>query len=190
VILIVGLGNPGKRYEKTRHNIGRLVVGYLREIVGFPNFTFQKKTNALIAKGIFNKEKLILALPETFMNLSGQAVKSLVKNYKIKTQNIWVCHDDIDLPLVKIRIIKNRGAAGHKGVESIIRTLNSKDFIRFRIGIRPPEIKKIRDVENFVLQKFSKREQGIVEKVIKRTAEAIETTLKEGLEKVMSEFNK
>ena len=103
--------------------------------------------------------------------------------------NLWVVHDDIDLPLGKIRIVKNRGAAGHKGVESIIKEINSKDFARFRIGIQPKSGKP-KNPEKFVLQKFNKDEEKVIKEVIKNAVAAIETTLKIGLEKTMSEFNK
>ena len=167
MILIVGLGNPGKKYQDTRHNIGFGVIDKLQSL---------------------NLKKVILAKPKTFMNLSGKAVKSLIKKYKIPTANLWVIHDDIDLPLGKIRIVKNRGAAGHKGVESIIKELGTKNFVRFRIGIQP-KFGKPKNPERFVLQKFNKEEEKIVKEVIKKTAEAIEMILKEKIEKAMSKFN-
>jgi len=185
MILIVGLGNPGKKYQDTRHNIGFGVIDKLQSL---------------------NLKKVILAKPKTFMNLSGKAVKSLIKKYKIPTANLWVIHDDIDLPLGKIRIVKNRGAAGHKGVESIIKELGTKNFVRFRIGICP-KTGKPKNIEKFVLQKpreakpseagdetksqrpFNKDEEKIVREVIKKSAEAIEILLREGLEKAMNKFN-
>jgi len=190
MILIVGLGNPGEKYESTRHNIGRQIVSYWREIIGFPDFVFQTKFTSLITRGKFNEEELMLSLPEAFMNLSGKTVKLLVKYYKIKTQNVWVFHDDIDLPLGKIRIAKNRGGAGHRGIESIIEELRTTDFVRFRIGIRPPEIKKVENVESFVLQKFSFKERRIVRQITREIIEAIETALRENLEKAMEKYNK
>jgi len=168
MVLIVGLGNPGKKYEKTRHNLGFRVVDELR---------------------FLNLKKVVLVNPKTFMNLSGKAVKSLIKKYKMPVTNLWVIHDDIDLPLGKIRISKGRGSAGHKGVESIIKEVGSKNFVRFRIGIQP-RIGQPKNPEKFVLQKFNKEEEKIVKEVIKKIAEAIEFSLKEGLEKTMSRFNK
>jgi len=181
MILIVGLGNPGQKYQKTRHNLGRLIVSRWRKIVRFPNFKFQKKFNALISKGNFDKNEIILALPETFMNLSGKSIKLLNSKFKIQNSNLWVIHDDIDLPLGKIRISKGRGAAGHRGVESIIRAINSKNFVRFRIGIMPKNGKP-KNAEDFVLQKFNKGERKIIKKVIQKTIGAIEMALKVGLE--------
>jgi PTH1 family peptidyl-tRNA hydrolase len=167
MILVVGLGNSGKKYEKTRHNIGFRVIDQLQSL---------------------NLKKVILTKPQTFMNLSGRAVKSLIKKYKIPIPNLWVIHDDIDLPLGKIKIVKNRGSAGHKGVESIIKELKTKNFVRFRIGICP-KTGKPKNPEKFVLQKFNKEEEKIIKEVIKKTAEAIEFSLKEGLEKAQSTYN-
>ena len=137
------------------------------------------------------------------MNKSGKAVKIMTNFYKstrsslLAKPDLVVVHDDIDLPLGKIKIIKNRGAAGHKGIESIIREISTKDFIRFRIGISPSQVLrgkiwegKPKNAERFVLQKFKKEEEKIVKEVIEKTIEAIELTLKEGIEKSMSEYNK
>jgi PTH1 family peptidyl-tRNA hydrolase len=168
MILIVGLGNPGKKYEKTRHNVGFRVIDEL---------------------GFLNKKGVVLAKPKVFMNLSGGAVKSLITKYGIPVSNLWVIHDDIDLPLGKIRISKSRGAAGHKGVESIIKELKTKSFVRFRIGIQP-KTGKPRSSEKFVLQKFTKGEERTVKEVIKKSVEAIEMVLREGLEKGMTKYNK
>ncbi len=168
MILVVGLGNPGKKYEKTRHNVGARAIDELE---------------------VLDLKNVILAKPKTFMNESGKAVKPLIEKYKIKPEDLIVIHDDIDLPLGKIRIVKNRGSAGHKGVESIIRELKTENFIRFRIGIQP-QSGKPKNPENFVLQKFNKEEEKIVkEEVIKKIAEASELFLKEGLEKTMTKYN-
>jgi PTH1 family peptidyl-tRNA hydrolase len=222
MIIIVGLGNPGKKYEMTRHNVGfRVVDEFLRknrDMHYFSDFKFVKKFNSLISEGFFNNEKIILAQPQAFMNLSGETVKSLIKKFsptKLKInataiiRSLWVIHDDIDLPLGKIRIVKNRGAAGHKGVESIIRELGTKNFVRFRIGIKPKQYHRLvcGTIEKFVLQKFNKEEEKIVKEVIKKAVEAIEFSLKDynpptassrspkgerapGLEKAMSRYNK
>ena len=203
MFLIVGLGNPGRKYQETRHNIGfqvldelcssphfanaRVVDEFLKEN-NFPKFKFAKKFDAEISEGILGGEKILLAKPQTFMNLSGKSVKTLMSFYKITRPVLVAVHDDIDLPLGKIRIVKNRGAAGHRGVESIIKELKNKNFIRFRVGIQP-KTGKPKNVEKFVLQKFNKEEEKIVKEVIKKTAEAIEKILKEGLEKAMSKFN-
>jgi PTH1 family peptidyl-tRNA hydrolase len=168
MILIIGLGNPGKKYQKTRHNVGSRAIGELKSL---------------------SLENIVLVKPKTFMNESGKAVKNLLRTYHLKPNNLIVIHDDIDLPLGKIRIVKNRGAAGHKGVESMIKELKTKNFIRFRIGVCP-KTGKPKNPERFVLQKFHKEEERVIKEIIKKIAEAIEFFLKEGLEKVMSRFNK
>jgi len=151
MMLIVGLGNPGKKYEKTRHNIGSRIVGELESL---------------------NLSNVILAKPTTFMNDSGRAVKILNTKYRIQNTNLWVIHDDIDLPLGKIKIVKNRGSAGHKGVESIIKELGTKNFNRIRIGICP-EAGKPKQVDKFVLQNFTKKEEKILKEVIQTVIEKI-----------------
>lgn len=168
MFLVVGLGNPGKKYGDTRHNIGVEVVNELE---------------LLTLKGI----KIIKS--QTLMNQSGVAVKKLVKNLKLKIKNLIVIHDDLDLPVGKIRIVKNRGAAGHKGVESVIKELGTKNFIRIRVGIKP-KFGKPKSPEKFVLQKFNKEERETIKGATKNAAEAVELFLEKGLEKAMSEFNK
>ena len=131
----------------------------------------------------------MLVKPQTFMNNSGIAVKSLYTKYKIQdTRYIFVIHDDIDLPFGKIRIVKNRGAAGHKGVESIIKELGTKDFVRFRVGIQP-KFGKPKNPEKFVLQKFNKGEEKIEKEVTEKAIEAIGTAIREGMEKAMTKYN-
>lgn len=183
-VLIIGLGNPGQNYTNTRHNVGFRVIDEFARENNFPDFRLAKKYNALISE----KDDILLLKPQTFMNESGKSVKKLVKARP--RRNLVVIHDDIDLPLEKIKIVKNRGAAGHKGVESIIREIGTKDFIRFRIGIQPRRYHGlVRGTEKFVLQKFSKDEEEVIKEVIKKAVEAIELTLKQGLEKTMSKYN-
>lgn len=156
MILIVGLGNPGIKYAGTRHNIGFEAVDRLAKENSFPDFKLQNRFQAETTEGTISGRKAILAKPRTFMNNSGQAVKALADYYKIK--DLFVIHDDIDLPLGEIKASKNRGSAGHKGVESIIEQLKTKDFGRIRIGICPEEGKP-ENVEDFVLQKFNRTDQ-------------------------------
>lgn len=172
--LIVGLGNLGPRYKDTRHNIGARIASELKPL---------------------NLEGVILAEPTTFMNESGKAVKSLLRNLvsrnletKFLSNNLWVIHDDLDIPLGEFKIQKNRSSAGHKGVQSIIDTLGTKDFNRIRIGICPQNGKP-NDVEKFVLQNFTKDEEKILKETIEKTVEAIRFALKEGLEKAMNKYN-
>lgn len=186
--IIIGLGNPQKKYESTRHNLGRLILKEFQKQTDFPEFKLKKKFQSLLSEGNLKKQKMILALPEASMNLSGKSIKSLIANYKLPIIHLLVIHDDFDLELGKIRISKNRGAAGHKGVQSIINELKTKDFIRFRIGIKPN--RKPKDLDKFVLKKFTGTEQKIIKKIIEKTLNAIEVFLNQGLEKAMSEFNK
>jgi len=200
MIIIVGLGNPGKKLEKTRHNLGFRVVDGFAKKNDFPEFKLSrlrqgfggqaKKFNSLISTGVFNGEKIILAKPQTFMNESGKAIRNLIRNWKLEIRNLIVIHDDLDLLLGEIRIVKNRSSAGHKGVQSIINELGTKDFVRFRIGIKSQKIENRKQkIETFVLRKFNKDEEKNVKEIIKKTIEAIEFSLKEGLEKAMQEFN-
>lgn len=151
MILIIGLGNPGKKYKYTRHNVGFQVIDKLVKI---------------------KRKGWILAKPQTFMNQSGKAVKALIKFNKTNPENLWIIHDDIDLPLGKIRISKGRGSGGHKGVQSIINELGTKDFWRLRIGVSLKSGKP-QNVEKFVLQNFTKSEEKILKDVIKETIQEI-----------------
>lgn len=179
-ILIVGLGNPGEKYQKTRHNFGFRVIDEFREKNNFSVFRLSKKFNALISEDSFNGKKIILAKPQTFMNNSGQTVKSLIAFYKIKNENLIVIHDDLDLPLGKTKISENRGSAGHKGVQSIIDEIGTKNFTRFRLGIKPQQFRGlVHGTEKFVLEKFTKDEEKIVKQTIEQTVEAIETVIKQ-----------
>ena len=151
MFLIVGLGNPGKKYERTRHNVGFMALDALKR-VELPN--------------------VILVKPQTFVNNSGKAVKSLTKNYKLKTKNLVVIHDDIDIPLGKIKVSVGHGSAGHKGVDSIIEELGTKNFTRIRVGIQP-EKGKPRDVETFVLKNFTAKETILLQPAITQALEAL-----------------
>jgi len=192
--LIIGLGNPGEKYIKTRHNIGFRIVDELAEKLEIRNWKLEIKFKALISEGIFNNEKVLLAKPQTFMNLSGQAVKGLSIYYKINPQNIWIIHDDIDLPLGTFKISQNISSAGHKGVQSTIDNLGAKDFVRFRVGIKPDIRYQVSDVrklntERFVLEKFTKDEEKIIKQTVKKTTNALLVALEDGVEKAMNEYN-
>jgi len=190
--LIIGLGNPGTKYKKTRHNIGFMVIDELFSIwqkeYGFEKFKMNKKLAAEISTGKLDNNKIILAKPQTFMNNSGQAVQLLKKYYKIEPKNIWVIHDDIDLPLGKLRIRKNGSAGGHNGIKSIVEHLGTQDFPRFRLGISPAGDKR-GDASNFVLHKFSRKEQVVLQEVIQDTVGAIEMALGQGVERAMNNFS-
>ncbi len=186
--LIIGLGNPGERYKNTRHNVGFRAVDFFQKENSFPNFVFSKKFNADVSEGTINGEKVILAKPQTFMNNSGKSVKLFASHYKLSPASLFIIHDDIDLLSGKIKISIDRGTAGHKGVDSIIRNLKTKKFIRFRIGIQPNS-NKPKNTEKFVIQKFNKKEETFLKETVKKTAEAVKLALEEGLEKAMSEYN-
>lgn len=199
--LIIGLGNPGKKYEKTRHNFGFMAAEYLRaNLDNFTEWKEEKAYDASISQGEISGEKLILAKPQNFMNLSGRAVQKISEFYKIKSQDIWLIHDDFDLPLGMLRISKSASAGGHNGVKSVIETLGTQDFIRFRLGIHPigkesPKdilnsvFKEKKTLEEFVLKKFEKDEAKFIEEIIKKNLLAVEMALKEGIEKAMNQFN-
>jgi len=189
-LFIVGLGNPGEKFKNTRHNAGFIVIDKFAEKNNFPNFVFSKKSNALISEEEFNSKKIILAKPQTFMNESGKTIKSLIQNSKFKIQNsVVVIHDDIDLPFGTIKIVKGRGSAGHKGVESIIKEIKTNDFIRIRIGIMP-KTGKPKNPEDFVIKNFSKEEKRKLEGIIEKAVKIIETLVNEGLERTRNEYNK
>ena len=195
--LIVGLGNPGRKYEKTRHNYGFLAIDHLRDFFkSFEAWTSDKRAETLISKGEIAGQELILAKPQTFMNLSGTAVAALADFYKIAISDIWVIHDDFDLPLGMIRVNHSSSAAGHKGVKSIIDALGTKDFLRFRLGIHPVGqtffsaiFKKTTSIEKFVLKNFDKEELKIAQAAIQRNTQAIEVALRKSPAEAMNEFN-
>jgi len=155
--LIIGLGNPGSKYEKTRHNLGFMVIDFL------------------IGNEEFDSKKVKLIKPQTFMNNSGQEVKKNADYYKIIPEDIVVIHDDLDLPLGEIKVQQGRSSAGHKGVQSVIDALGTNNFIRIRIGIRPEELTL--DTEKFVLQKFTLEEQEIINQATKKAAQLVQAAL-------------
>jgi PTH1 family peptidyl-tRNA hydrolase len=187
MIIIVGLGNPGEKFKNTRHNVGFMAVDKFAEKNNFPEFKLQKKSNALISE----KENILLVKPQTFMNESGKAVKKITANYSLQTTNLVIIHDDVDLPVGKIKIVKDRGSAGHKGVESIIQNIGNDGLIRFRIGIQPEQYHRpISGTKSFVLKKFTEEEQKIIGRTIEKISEALSFFIKNGLEKTMNEYNK
>jgi len=185
--LIIGLGNPGDEYTNTRHNIGREIVAAFRKQTDLPEFRFEKKWNADISEGRIGKEKVVLALPDTFMNKSGTAAAAISRFYKIKPATIIVVHDDADFALGLAKLSFAKRSAGHKGVESMIRALKTNEFWRFRIGIAG---KRDIPAEKIVLRKFIPDEQRIVKKVIKKTLAALEQAVMEGPERAMNIYNK
>lgn len=174
--LIVGLGNPGKEYQETRHSIGFKIVDYLAKKHN-GDFDFDKKVDSEVVQIKIDNEKVLLAKPQMFVNNSGKAVKKLVKNYKLKASNLILIHDDIDIPFGKVKVSFGRSSAGHKGVESIIKALKTDKFYRVRIGTSSSQIVKIKkmkdkrrklsEIGRFVLGSFSGSEKKLISKIIK-----------------------
>ncbi len=193
--LIVGLGNPGKKYEFTRHNIGFMVVDSLiKELTPVNKHTVWqeiKKPTLLFCK----LDHMICLKPQTYMNLAGLAVSHIISFYKINPRDIWVVYDDIDLPLSKLRIRRGGASAGHHGIESIMTYIKDENFLRFRVGIgrgfkeQPERNLHRREVERFVLSPFLQSEEASLRKMIKKTVEAIKVCLDKGVEKGMNRFN-
>jgi len=190
MFLIVGLGNPGEKYQNTRHNLGFMVVDEAaRKFLPLKETKWEedKQANALVLRVPPN---ILLVKPLTFMNASGKAVNCLIANYQIADlNNLWVVHDDVDLPLGKIKIRIGGGAAGHHGVESIIRELGTEEFVRFRLGIGHPGRGADALVEKYVLREFDVNEKTEVKQLTKKAVEAIMVALEKGLERAMNEFN-
>ena len=175
--IIIGLGNPGEKYKNTRHNVGFEFADKLREVWNFPNFEMNNKFNSEISSGklpLLNKEraggevdegenkKIILVKPQTFMNLSGEAVQKMLEFYKLTPDDIIVIHDDLDIELGKYRIATDSSSAGHNGVQDIIEKLGTQKFQRIRVGIKTPE-SEIIPAESYVLQKFKEEEKEKVD---------------------------
>ena len=191
--LIVGLGNPGRIYARNRHNIGFMCVRHFAKTQGI---RFDKKQGqARIGTGEVAGNKLIVARPQTHMNLSGESVIRLVNKFNISLNDLLVIHDDLDLPLGKIRLSQGSGSGGHKGVDSIITHLGSLDFPRIRVGIgRPPIIEgsaedREAEVVAYVLNDFTPEERKTITQVIPKVSEAILNLLSEGLTAAMNKYN-
>lgn len=187
-LVIVGLGNSGKEYEKTRHNAGRSAVELIAKQEGFDEFVFNKTANALVSKGSIEGEPATLVLPETMMNLSGKAVAAFVKSPKA-AKSLLVIHDDLDLPLGTLKMAFGRGSGGHKGVESVMRAIKTKDFARIRIGIsaegKKNQAKKVSGEEKVikhVIGKWKPAEEATVKKALKKIAEASRLFAVSGIE--------
>ena len=189
--LIVGLGNPGRFYEHSRHNIGFMCINHLAKKQGI---RFDKKQNqARTGRGEIAGNQITLARPQTGMNASGLSVAKLIRRLKITPDDLLVIHDDLDLPLGKMRIQYGRSSGGHNGIESIINQLGSQEFYRIKIGIgRPVDnfvISKEAEVIGHVLSDFTTEEEETASDVIHRTSEAVLCFLTEGLQAAMNKYN-
>jgi PTH1 family peptidyl-tRNA hydrolase len=183
--LIVGLGNHGRQYRGNRHNAGFMLMDRLAERLEVKFSRLESK--ALVAKANFQEERLILAKPQTYMNLSGQAVGALQRFYKVPLEYLLVAYDDVDLPLGSIRLRPSGGSAGQKGMKSIIERLGTQDFPRLRLGVgRPPGRMSAAD---YVLQDFSSAEIELLNPTLDSGVEAVLTFIIEGLETAMNQYN-
>ena len=183
--LIAGLGNPGREYKGNRHNVGFMLLDRLAGRLGVSFGRVESK--ALVTRAETQGRRIVLAKPQTYMNLSGQPVAALLRFYKIPRENLLVAYDDVDLPLGALRLRPGGGSAGQKGMKSIIEQLGSEEFSRLRIGIgRPPGRM---DAAAYVLQDFSKSDQELLQLTLDRAVEAALTFVTEGLEPAMNQFN-
>jgi PTH1 family peptidyl-tRNA hydrolase len=183
--LIIGLGNPGREYRDTRHNFGFMMIDRIAVRLNARGMKVQSK--AIVMDARHDDKKLILAKPQTFMNLSGQSVQGLAHFYKISNENLIILSDDLDLPFGTIRIRASGGPGGQRGLGNILEKLGSKDVPRLRIGIgRPPGRM---DPAAYVLQNFSRDEQKSVSEILDRGADAVFAFVDHGLNKAMNEFN-
>lgn len=184
--LIVGLGNPGAKYDRTRHNIGFDCLNRLHASMGSPSL--QAKFEGQFAKGRIGQRDVCLVWPLTFMNCSGRCVSQFARFYKVELENILVICDDLSLPLGKLRIRKSGSSGGQKGLNDIIQSLGTQDVTRLRIGIDPTPAHW--DTADYVLSKFSASERAVVDEGLFRANEAIAIWLKEGVDSAMNIFNR
>ena len=183
--LLIGLGNPGREYRDNRHNVGFMLIDRLILRLNARGLKVQSK--AIVTTATYEDRKLILAKPQTYMNLSGQSAQGLLNFYKLPMENMLVAHDDLDLPFGTIRIRPGGGPGGQKGMASTIERLGTKDFPRLRIGIgRPPGRM---DPAAYVLQDFSRDEMKTLSEIVDRAAEAALTFVVDGLNKAMNKYN-
>jgi PTH1 family peptidyl-tRNA hydrolase len=191
--LIVGLGNPGKLYARNRHNVGFRTIDHLAKLYSI--VTNRRQCHAQVGGGKIAEVKVVLAKPATFVNQSGEAVVCLVNTYDVPFSDLVVIHDDLDLPLGKIRIRPNGSAGGHKGMNSIISLLGSEEFPRIKIGIGRPmtadgtAISDEDKIVDYVLSDFTPREDDIIKAAIVQVAKAVQAILTEGITAAMNKFN-
>jgi PTH1 family peptidyl-tRNA hydrolase len=184
--LIVGLGNPGREYRSNRHNAGFILLDRLVERHKWMGFT-RRQGKALITTGVLGQASLVLAKPQTFMNLSGEAVSSLVRFYDLPLERLLVVVDEIDLPLGTLRLRPDGGSAGHNGMRSIIEQLGTETFPRLRLGVgRPPGVKA---AAGYVLRDFRGEDLEIINMALDKGVDAVETFVQEGIVTAMNRFN-
>ena len=181
--LIIGIGNPDEEYQNTRHNVGFMIVDYLAKKLEANDLEFNKNFNSIVGKGKIDKTTVILVKPQTYVNKSGKAVSKLIKNLKLKIENLIVVHDDLDIPFGNTKISFDKNSGGHKGIESIMRALKTKKFYRLRIGLAKPALAKARQ------QSDKKRDEFVVKMVLSKFSpserEELKKIFKEGYEKLL-----
>ena len=182
--MVVGLGNPGKEYENTRHNIGFMIIDHYAKTNNLA--TFQKKYNGLYTKCVLDNEIFILLKPLSYMNLSGTVVQKYAHYFKIKPNDILIVQDDLDMPVGKIKLKSKGSSGGHNGIKNIIENLKTEEFPRFKIGISKNEKASIKD---YVLGKFSNEDFEKIQQIMKFSDDIINDFLKKDIEKVMSKYN-
>lgn len=189
--VVIGLGNPGGEYAKTRHNAGRMAVERMAKLLGFPSFELKKTAQALLSEGVVDGSKVQLVLPEVYMNLSGKVIPSFVKS-KTAARRLLIIRDDLDMPLGTMKMTVSRGSGGHKGVESIMRALKTKDFAQIKIGISGStpkgKLKKPGDEEKVikhVIGKFKAEEELKLKKVFEKVTLAAEAFIADDTDKAL-----
>ena len=183
--LLIGLGNPGREYQTNRHNFGFMVIDRLAVRLGARGLKVQSR--AIVTSTTYEDRRLILAKPQTYMNLSGQSAQGLLNFYKLPMENMLIAHDDLDIPFGTIRMRPGGGPGGQRGVASTIERLGTKDFARLRLGIgRPPGRM---DPSAYVLQDFSREEGKLLSELLDRAADAVLEFVVNGLDKAMNKFN-
>ncbi|HKA22852.1 MAG TPA: aminoacyl-tRNA hydrolase [Blastocatellia bacterium] len=184
--LIVGLGNPGREYEMTRHNLGFMLIDTLFSKLG--RRRFRSESNAMVAEAVLADQRVLLVKPQTYMNLSGDAVRPLLARYgDAQVSNLIVASDDVALPFGMIRVRARGSAGGQKGLKSIIARLGSQEFARLRLGVKPDH--PLSDLSNFVLSPIRNRDREQLAATLERAAEAVVVILSEGVERAMARFN-
>ncbi len=184
--IVVGLGNPGTRYQETRHNVGFKTIDILSGQLNID--IIKKRFGGLTGEGSFEGSKIILLKPQTYMNLSGESVYDAAAWYKIPLSRIILVYDDVDLPVGKIRVKPNGGAGTHNGMRSVVGCMQSESIPRVRIGIGAPDNKDF-DLGDYVLGRFSIQEKPEIEKSLKNAAEAVKVIIKDGINAAMNRFN-
>ena len=182
--VIAGLGNPGRRYSRTRHNIGFMV---LEEVAYRYKIDFvDKKEGYRLGKGFLEGHNILLIEPLLYMNMSGPVIKKILMKLSIQPEHLLVIHDDLDMEIGKLKIKKKGSSGGHKGIESIIQCIGSRDFMRLKVGIGREEGVS---AEDYVLRKFKRRELAVIKDSIKKAADAVHCVVSEGVDKAMNKFN-